>query len=158
MDLEVVIGFREKLRRLEREIVSQLKNETGCCGVSIAQCHIINELGTNSMLSLVELSDTLGLDTSTMSRNINVMVDNGLVCRNINEKDRRYITLSLTERGCQKFRYIQEICNTHYYQVLKKVPSDKLTQVIESFDLIVDAILETKLEKGSDNTCCTSKE
>ena len=157
MDLKDLKSFRERLRRLEREIVSQLKSETECCGVTLAQCHIIIELGSKGVVSLVELSEILELDASTVSRNINGMVESGLVGRNVNEKDRRYITLSLTDKGRDKYEYIEELCNLHYSEVLKKVPPEKLPQVMESFDLIVEAVLEIKKAKSSEARCCTRK-
>src|SRR5512133_88549 len=96
MDVGTIRNFREKLRQLEREIGWQLKSDTECCGVTLAQCHILLEIGKSGEMSIVDLASTLGLDTSTLSRHVNGMVNIGLVDRVLNARDRRFVSISLT--------------------------------------------------------------
>jgi DNA-binding MarR family transcriptional regulator len=104
MNIETIRNFREKLRQLEREIGWQLKSDTECCGITLAQCHIILEIGNNGETSVVDLANALGLDTSTLSRHINGMVNVGLVDRVLNPKDRRYVSITLTDQGRKVYR------------------------------------------------------
>lgn len=152
MHNEVVREFRRVLRRLEREIGWQLKSETDCCGVTVSQCHIILELGSQSETSLVDLSSTLRLDPSTLSRTINTLVDTGVVNRLVNPDDRRYITLSLTDKGLSIYQSIEAVCNQNYKEIFQMIPEDKHKQIIESFVLFTTALIDYR-ESG--NTCCT---
>jgi DNA-binding MarR family transcriptional regulator len=144
MDSEIIRNFREKLRLLEREIGWQLKSDTECCGVTLAQCHIILEIGKTGESSVVDLSVVLGLDTSTLSRQINGMVDAGLVDRVLNPKDRRYVSITLTEQGRKAYRSIEEICNEKYARIFELIPGDRHKEVLEGFNLLVDAIVEAR--------------
>jgi DNA-binding MarR family transcriptional regulator len=153
MDLEIIKDFREKLRKLEREIGWQLKTDTECCGVTIAQCHIIVEIGNTGESSVIDLSNILGLDTSTLSRHINGMVNVGMVNRVLNPKDRRYVSITLTEKGQKVYQSIEDICNTKYAKVFELIPQEKHQVVLESFSLIVNAVTEAKRAEGAFNCC-----
>jgi len=151
--VELIRNFREKLRRLEREIGWQLKSDTECCGVTLAQCHIIVEIGNRGETSVVDLSSVLGLDTSTLSRHINGMVNVGLVDRILNPKDRRYVSITLTGQGQKVYDSIEDICNTKYTRILELIPGEKRGQVLEGFNLLVDAFVDAGKTEG----CCGGK-
>jgi DNA-binding MarR family transcriptional regulator len=154
MDVELIRGFREKLRQLEREIGWQLKNDTECCGVTVAQCHIIVEIGNKGEASVVDLSTVLGLDTSTLSRHINGMVTVGLVDRVLNPKDRRYVSITLTEQGRKVYQSIEDICNTKYGKIFEFIPPEKHGHVLEGFNLLVDAITEARRAEDASGCSC----
>ncbi|HBL24931.1 MAG TPA: MarR family transcriptional regulator [Deltaproteobacteria bacterium] len=153
MDLAMVRDFRETLRHLERQVGLQLKDDTECCGVTLAQCHIIVEIGNAGETSVIDLATILGLDTSTLSRHINGMVKVGLVNRILNPKDRRYVSITLTEQGQKIYQSIEDICNSKYARVFEFIPREKHKQVLECFNLLVHAITEAKALEG-DLRCC----
>lgn len=153
MDLEVIRIFLEKLGQLEREIGLQLKNEIECCGVSLAQCHALLEIGKAGETSVVDLAAALGLDNSTLSRQINGMVNVGLVNRVLNPKDRRYVSITLTGQGQKVYQSIEERCSKHYTRVFEFIPREKQQQVLESFNLLVDAIIMARKDGGAADCC-----
>ncbi len=67
MNVEKVRFLREKLRILERESGGVFEEQEGCCGLTTAQCHTLLETGNRGPVSLVDLAQFLGLDTSTLS-------------------------------------------------------------------------------------------
>jgi hypothetical protein len=73
--------FRAKLREIERAVWIQTKSEALCCGVTMAQCHAIMEIGEAGELNLKDLSARLGLDNSTLSRTVESLVQDGLADR-----------------------------------------------------------------------------
>jgi len=113
----VVAVFRRGLRVLEREIVRQLETDTGCCGVTVAQCHTLLELA-ESELSLTRLAAALELDSSTLSRTVDVLVRAGLLDRNEDASDRRSLRLTLTPAGRAKVEVIDGVCNRYYGELL----------------------------------------
>ena len=78
MDIKKIRLLREKLRQLERELDDRFRSDSGCCGLTLAQCHTLLEIGNKGEISLVELASRLSLDTSTLSRTINGLVILGL--------------------------------------------------------------------------------
>jgi DNA-binding MarR family transcriptional regulator len=153
VDVEMIRKFRDKMRRLEREIGWQLKSDTECCGVTLAQCHIIVEIVNRGETSVVDLSSALGLDTSTLSRHINGMVNVGLADRVLNPKDRRYVSITLTAQGRKVYKSIEDICNAKYAKIFEFIPPERRLQVLESFNLLVDAFVDAG-KAGEGFNCC----
>ncbi len=143
--------FREKLRKIQQELGWSQKNDVQCCGVTMAQCHALLEIGNRGRLSIVELAGLLGVDTSTLSRTVDNMCKAGLVDRVLNPQDRRYVTLTLTERGTEVFRTIDRSFNDYIVKTFDFIPQEKHGQVMESLTLIASAI--EKCNGGF--PCCT---
>ncbi len=95
-------ALQKHLRTIERELERQLENQARRSGVTSAQCRVLLELAEAGEASLVELSERVGLDTSTVSRTIDGLVGTGHVTRITDPADRRYVRLAITGRGKQK--------------------------------------------------------
>lgn len=100
----------------------------------------------NRCISLNELAQLLNLKNSTMSRTVNNLVTSELAKRDIDPNDRRYVTISLTESGTKIFKGIEEGMNLYFKKIYNFMPADKRGQVMESMEILVDAI--------SKNECC----
>jgi len=152
MDTQKIRFLREKLRLMEREMNDPFGRDTGCCGLTLAQCHTLLEVGYKGQVSLVDLASSFGLDTSTLSRMIQGLVVLGLVNRLTNEKDRRYVAISLTEQGRKLFDEIEITFNTYFAQVLELIPSERQDSVVECVGLFSDAVRE----HNASARCCES--
>ena len=130
-----VATFRRELRVLEREVVRQLEADTGCCGVTLAQCHTLLELAA-SELSLTGLAAALDLDTSTLSRTVDGLVRAGLVARAEDASDRRSLRLTLTPAGRAKVGFIDGICNRYYADLLAGMPDRDRRCVLRAVGLL----------------------
>jgi DNA-binding MarR family transcriptional regulator len=116
------------------------KSEASCCGITLGQCHALIEIGRAGEISLNELAELLNVDNSTMSRTVNNLVSNELIERVINPEDRRYVKITLTEKGGQKFKEIEENMESYFKHILEAIPEDKHQQVVESLRLLMVAI------------------
>lgn len=139
--------MRELIRILVRNLGVLEKSDASCCGVSIAQCHAIVEIGRTNEISLNELAELLTLDKSTMSRTINNLVESGLVIRELHPEDRRYITIKLTEKGNQVYKNTEGSMRDYYGKIFGSIPEDSREQVLESLKLLIDAV-------NNNNKCC----
>ncbi len=144
MQTKDIRAFRETLRKLERELDSQLKVGMNCCGVSLVQCHTLLELASQKKTSLKELAEALELDKSTVSRSIDLMVKQGLVKREIDDNNRRFVQLSLTRKGKETGKQINQFCDDYYLQLFGHIPEDKQNQVIEGLFLFANALAKVK--------------
>ena len=154
MDGDTIKIIRDRLREIQRRLGWSQKNDVQCCGVTMAQCHALLEIGKRGKASIVELADTLGIDTSTLSRTIDHLYKSGVVDRVLNPQDRRYVTLSLTDRGNTAFQTIEESFNSYMSRVFALIEKDKHHQIIESLELIASAIERCNREFP----CCGSPE
>ena len=132
--------IRERMLELQRNLGGQLKSDAKCCGITVAQCHALMKVGAKGEISLVELAGSLGLDNSTLSRTIDVMVQAGLVERYANPHDRRYVTISLSTKGCALYNNIDRTSNEYFASALELIPEEKRGQILESFTLLEEAV------------------
>ena len=153
MDMEKIRHFRGRLRLLEREAIRPFDDRAECCGLTLAQCHTLLEIGNRGEISLVDLAVAFGLDTSTLSRTIQGLVMTGLVDRRTSAKDRRYIVISLTAQGRRVFRDIEHRFNTYFAAVLDRIPADRRTRSLRRSRVLAETVRAYNEESG----CCRGR-
>ncbi len=136
--------LREWIRILVRNLGVLEKNDASCCCVTLTQCHAIVEIGRKEKISLIDLAKILGLDKSTMSRTVNNLVDSGLAVRDLDSGNRRYVVIRLTDKGKKVFLSTENTMERYYADILGAIPESKREQVLESLQILTDAIRKTK--------------
>lgn len=139
-DTTQIQTLRHDMRLLARKMELMTKGEASCCGVTLTQCHLLTEIGWAGAASLNTLSDCLGVDKSTMSRNVDILVNSGLVSRTTDPDNRRAVTITLTDAGRQLFQQIEASMTQFYETLLHGLPPGKRSQVLESLELLLEAI------------------
>jgi len=132
--------LREQVRLLERRLGFLNENDMSCCGVTLAQCHALVEIGRAGAISLRELAELLGLDNSTASRTIQNLVTRGLVSREASAEDRRYVTITLTETGRELFLGVEARMEHRFGEICSTLPPEKREQVLEALGLLLGAL------------------
>lgn len=150
MNNEIIGKLREKLRVLERESMGVFDIQRECCGLTLSQCHTLLEIGLEGEVSLVDLASKMRLDTSTLSRAIQGLVLIGLVVRTTNEKDRRYVSISLSPQGRKAYGEIDGASNAFLEGVFERLPAEARGRVAEDIGLFADAVRATNEASG----CC----
>ena len=132
--------LRECIRLLTRKLGLLEKGEASCCGVTLSQCHAIVEIGRAGSMSVNDLAKMLGLDKSTMSRAVNILVEMGLVTREPVPENRRCLCIGLTTKGQKLFSEIESGMEQYYRDVYDVFPEDKREQVLESLEILVSSL------------------
>lgn len=150
--------LRETMRRLERRTVMDEDHLKESCGISLTQCHAMVEIGRAGSISVRSLSEKMGLDNSTVSRAVDTLVNKGLAHRETDATNRRYVTISLTELGQTEFKGIETSMDAYYEKVLNAVDKNKREQVVESVQLLLQAVCdvgigEIELENNRNGNC-----
>ena len=92
--------FREILTVAYQRFNALERGEKRCFGVSMSQCVALETLRREGPVPVRELSDRIGLDTSTVTRLVDGLVRDGLARRARDEGgDRRRVFVSLTDAG-----------------------------------------------------------
>jgi len=152
MDKKKIRRFRKTLRKLERLTDIQEKN---CCGgVSLPQCHVLLEIEELEQATTGQLSESLNLDKSTLSRTIDGLVITGQLKRLPNPLDRRYIPISLTGQGQATCDAINSVSDDYYGHVLERIPKTKINLILENFDTLVQALLYYESQLETEAECC----
>lgn len=147
MKAESLRAVRRSLRRLERALAGALDLDAVCCGVTMAQVHVllsVEELGETRVTSL---AGALGLDKSTLSRTIESMVKAGIIERRAVPGDRRSLNLSLTALGRRAAADINRQGDREIRALFGRIPPEKHGSVAEAIALLADALAPGR-------TCC----
>lgn len=150
--------LRDQIRRLEKNIGLLQNGEYGgcCCGkeINLIQCHIITEIGNAAEISARELSKELKVDSGLLSRTIKSLEQKRYIDRTVSEVDKRCIKITLSDYGVEKYNTINNDMKDYYSGIIKELPADKVCQVIESLELLNEAIMkneESKERKENDS-------
>ncbi|MDR3564145.1 MAG: MarR family transcriptional regulator [Negativicutes bacterium] len=132
--------IRESLRLLVRRLGVLERGEASCCDITLSQCHTIVEIGRAGSMSLNVLADILGLDKSTVSRSVEKLVSDGIIVRDTDPEDRRYLTLHLSEKGQSLFLEVEKRMAVYFEEVIAAIPGDKREQIVESLQYVAQAL------------------
>ena len=113
------------------------RNEKVCYGVTIPQSCTLDALLRLGKPSMKELSREIGVAVSTMTRILNVLVRDGYVKRENNNKDRRIVFVDLTVKGKKLAHKLNDCQESYLATVLNRIPENKQAIVHESLTLIM---------------------
>jgi DNA-binding MarR family transcriptional regulator len=143
------LQFIEIMSRFVQKIMAMDRAEKYCYGVTLSQAYVIATVQRRDMLPMNELSQELGLAISTLTRVVDVLVRDDIVCRNSNEQDRRKVCICLTEKGKELAEKLQA-CNEQFWsKIYSTIPGKKQMQVTENLNVLLQAI------EGEEQTCCS---
>ncbi|MFO7850287.1 MAG: MarR family transcriptional regulator [Spirochaetia bacterium] len=149
--------FRRALRYLERVISSNVKDNSVCCGVTPTQCHLLLKVEEAGEISPSELKEYLGLDKSSLSRTIDGLVRLSLLERRESSTDRRYHSISLTERGGRFVERLNEECDAYYKPIYESLPEEIRVRILEDFEALSKASQQGAIA-NSKRRCCSIEE
>ena len=105
----------DDLRSIETEVGTLIRRVKRVMGERAREIHpdlhpityfILSHLAMHGPLRGADLSDAFGMDKSGVSRQVQALVDLGLVERQPNPEDRRAILLDATEEGRERLRTV----------------------------------------------------
>jgi DNA-binding MarR family transcriptional regulator len=152
-----VRAFRKRLRELEREVELALSDQTSCCGVTPAQCHLLLAVEEAGETSAAELAAELELDASTLSRSVDGLAKAGLLLRKEDPGNRRRQLLSLSAKGRAKAESINERCDRFYAELLGAMPAKDAKAIAEAMPLFVESLRAFRRGSVSEPCRATAK-
>ncbi|SDC65738.1 MarR family winged helix-turn-helix transcriptional regulator [Shouchella lonarensis] len=132
--------IRDVLQMLARNMVFLEKEGASCCGITNIQSYLLEHIHKLNGPSLNELAEHLRMETSTLSRQVQGLVTKGLVKRVQSETDRRYVQLTLTEEGEAFGEKVNVQMQQYLQRIFSHIPADKKEQVLESLDILLEAM------------------
>ncbi|MEH7110619.1 MarR family winged helix-turn-helix transcriptional regulator [Bacillus sp. JJ1764] len=114
--------------------------QVGGTDISLVQSHILYELLRRDKPSMQQVSDTLGMDITTFSRQIQTLVKMELVLKTPLPEDRRIYQLSLTAQGKYVAAKIDAEMNQYLDEVFSNMSEFERDMVIKSVKLLNEAM------------------
>lgn len=124
-----------------------------CCQIggeeiSLVQSHILYEIQRQSKPSMQQVADTLAMDITTFSRQIQTLIKMNLVSKTPLPEDRRVYQLALTTQGKFVAATIDAEMNQYLNEVLSNMSEFERDMVLKSIKLLNEAMSKSTV-------CCT---
>ncbi len=101
-----------------------------------------------STISMNELSQTMGLANSTMTRMVDTLVAKGLVYRQQDYEDRRVVRVALTAQGQELQRTLEEARQAMMGEILSDIQEEDWPGIIQTL-----AKLNAAVDKAMGGCC-----
>ncbi|MCM3127148.1 MarR family winged helix-turn-helix transcriptional regulator [Paenibacillus provencensis] len=143
-------SLRELLQVTARRFGLLNKN---CCSVgtndiSMIQSHILYEIDRQHEPSMQQIADTLGIDITTFSRQVQTLIKKNLVKKTTLPEDRRVYILHLTTEGKFVATTIDENMNSYLNEIFSFMNEFERETVLRSIKLLNESMLKS-------DKCCT---
>jgi DNA-binding MarR family transcriptional regulator len=149
--ISAIRDFRRSFRDLEREMSFYIGAQADCCGLGLAQCHLLLEVEARGPESIGYFASRLDLDASTVSRSADSLVKTGLLCRHDDPSNRRRQIISLSCEGRTRAAEINRLCDSWYRQVLGSIGDGDRTALSTLLPALAEAMRRFRDAAGS---CC----
>lgn len=149
--MEKLENLRELFQVMTRRFGFLNKNccTAGGAEISLVQSHILYEIDNQHNPSMQQIADTLGIDITTFSRQVQSLVKMNLVKKTPDTEDRRIHILSLTTEGKYVATTIDEQMNLFLNDVFSNMNDFEKETVIRSIKLLNNAMAKSSMCCGN---------
>jgi DNA-binding MarR family transcriptional regulator len=129
-------------------------NKNCCCSaggfdISLVHSHILYEIDHHHKPSIQQVSEALGTDITTFSRQVQSLIKMNLVKKTPSPNDRRVFILSLTTEGKYVATTIDQQMNAYLNEIFSQMNEFEKETVIRSIKLLNEAMAKS-------SQCCTT--
>jgi DNA-binding MarR family transcriptional regulator len=140
--------LRAAIRGLVRRFSISERADVSCCGVTVAQAAALEALLGHGPMRLADVGRRLGIAPSTLTRNLERLVEAGLVERRQDSKDARAARVRLTTAGRRAALGVQAREEDFARQVLERIPEDRRALLLDALSELLVAV------RGATEACC----
>lgn len=135
----------KRLQRLVQALVRRFaiaeRAEVSCCGTTVAQAAALSALSLGGPVRAGDLGRRLGIEASTLSRNLDRLEARRLVRRVTDVADARARVVELTAAGSEAAASVAEQEEAFARSILDHLPDDGESDVLTALELLLEAIL-----------------
>lgn len=122
--------------------------DVSCCGMTVAQAAALEALGAEGPQRMGALGRRLGISPSTVSRNLGLLEQRGLIERVPDPADGRASQVRLTRRGRSARAEVEEYKRRFARSVLDELPARRRTEILASLEELLKGI------RNATESCC----
>ena len=122
--------FGELLKQFLIDLQSLFRTQTKNLNITLPQIMLISSIPTDG-IDMTSLSQRLGVDNSTLTRLIGILVKNQIVIKNNNPLDGRSVIVTLTDYGEKLYSKIEVEIDQFGSDLYHKIPVEDQEEVKE---------------------------
>ena len=135
------MDFAQQFQELSSHINSITRAASSKHGLTFAQGQFLLQMPSEG-IAISTLAKRLGIDISTMSRNVNKLEALGLICRKLNAKDTRAHIIYLTSTGEDLLTELFKELDQCTYAVLSGMPIETIQAAGDMLEQLNWALLK----------------
>lgn len=136
------------VRALVRRFAVSERADVFCCGMTIAQTATLETLRLEGPLRMGELCRRLGIAPSTLTRNLERLVETGYLRRETDPGDARAFRVVLTASGRRQADKLEGQEEWFAQEILDRIPEERRAAVVERLADLLVAVREAT------RSCC----
>ena len=144
MSQEITTGYILNVQRALEELVNTYERCEQLCatlyGVTVAQGYALLTLPRDGTVTMNDLSQSIGLANSTMTRMVDQLIARGLAIRDADPRDRRVVLVGLTGRGLEVRNSLEKTQEEFFQVVLADVGEQERRTILNTLQLVSDAV------------------
>jgi len=140
--------LRTAIAAIVRRFQLASRADLACCGMTVAQAATLESLDRRCGMTLGELARELGISPSTVTRNVDRLVERGLVRRERHPGDRRSFRVVLTSGGREAAAAVDGVEQAFAADILEHLRRSGRTDVVDSLERLVAAV------RAATDGCC----
>lgn len=128
-----------RLRRASRKVTQYYDRFLEPSGLKVTQYSLLGNIRASEQISITELAEALGMDRTTLTRNLKPLLDQGLVT--VSEgADRRTRAIQVTPEGDAAFKRAVPRWKEAQARLVETVGRDRVTELHRLIDEAVDRL------------------
>jgi DNA-binding MarR family transcriptional regulator len=143
--------FAELLSQLAREVTRRQATEVCCGDLTLEQFQTLHAVDRAERASIGSLSVDLGVDVSTMSRNVSVLERDSYLMRARSEDDARFVHVNLTTKGRRALETLRCSERDVLKDVYDRLPSSERARVMKTLEALRLCLVRSDSEEAA---CC----
>ncbi|MFD0050607.1 MarR family winged helix-turn-helix transcriptional regulator [Actinomycetes bacterium NPDC127524] len=109
--------------------------------ITLLQVHILYKVGQNSNIRVSKLAEMVHIHLSSLTRLIDRLVEQTLICRFNDDKDRRVVRVQLSDKGSEVLECVTKSFKELIIQTIKQMDETELEGFYQ-FSALLDKITE----------------
>ena len=143
--------FAELLSCVAREVTLRQASEVCCGDLTLEQFRTLQAVHSSERASIGPLSAELGVDVSTMSRNVSVLERDGYLVRARSEDDARFVYVSLTAKGRRARETLRCSERDVLADVYHRLPAAERPRVLKTLETLRASLVRAQPDTAA---CC----
>ncbi len=115
--------------------------------LSPQQSYVLTVVHDEESISPGEVAKILRLEKSHLTKIVNSLIELKAIDKQTDQRDRRRLVLTLTEKGQQIFEDLDKASVDSYEALMVNVPQDEREKVIHATEVLLEAMNELRQKK-----------
>ena len=143
--------FGELLSQVAREITRRQASEVCCGDLTLEQFQTLRAVSASDQPSIGSLSASLGVEFSTMSRNVALLERNGYLQRARSAEDGRVVRVRLTPRGKRALETLRCDERDVFEDAYQRLPPGERPKIVRALETLAACLDQAGNGAG---VCC----